>query len=847
MRAYALAIVRCARIVAVSLLGTVAFACQDTSAPDSRLTSIAAGRDYEHVAPLQDTAYFDYRAPENSSFLLIVTALTNEVHVVVRDAMGERVLGPGIVTTTNVPGGVAVYPRVYNVSPQKYRIAITGDGRFRIRVEQRVPAFVGTLINIGDTIDRTFEGERDIDVYSARVKAGELLVTYIQALDATGSGRIIVSMNGSSPFGDAATSSKPGDTELEKQATEPWEVHDDSTYTFTVQGDYVGRYRLKTRRIDRRPEAASAELLSSSVLASERLDYVGDRDEFVLHAPPGTIYNFMFRLTNGDPRASAELEVSLTGVFDLRNVLSSSGTETSLTHHATGRLTIGPSGTANLVLRPVGTATGSYELLASRIDPNPEHGTTSIAVGDSITTESIDSLGDIDDFSFDSPVADTLSLFIAGDSTSRWSTSAFLGLRIIVLDQGGNPVAGTSGQLTGFATGPFALEPGHYTVRINSPLDASDGYVGSYQLWLRRVRNAPEGISSTLVFNKVVTESIDPPGDTDNYTLDAVAGEDFRLVLRALAPKDAIELDAGIQRERDGKFFNGAIAGSTDGLTPAGNPSHRIEVTQNERFRIGVYSPNGSARAAERGRYQLVAEPLEKAPEHVPPTVTVGTSIVNEPIDYADDVDEFILVGAPGTEFSIFAPNAVGHSASMYQLMDEATRRVISYGYGGLYPTSLGRWQLPASGRLLLRASGPQEGGFDPALNGSYRVDLRLINRAPENSAALITVGDTIRTEAIDPPGDIDEFRFAGVAGERLVVLFDTPRGASTPGFIAEVLDPTGRVIASATSRDPSLVFGDTRSKEFVIPIGGTYTIRVYDLDDRSTDPFPFWLAVVKP
>src|SRR5439155_18453374 len=58
------------------------------------------------------------------------------------------------------------------------------------------------------------------------------------------------------------------------------------------------------------------------------------------------------------------------------------------------------------------------------------------------------------------------------------------------------------------------------------------------------------------------------------------------------------------------------------------------------------------------------------------------------------------------------------------------------------------------------------------AYRGRYGFRTYSISTAPESRSDTITIGDTIATESIDVPGDVDEFFFYGKVGRHIDVPF---------------------------------------------------------------------------
>ena len=87
------------------------------------------------------------------------------------------------------------------------------------------------------------------------------------------------------------------------------------------------------------------------------------------------------------------------------------------------------------------------------------------------------------------------------------------------------------------------------------------------------------------------------------------------------------------------------------------------------------------------------------------------------------------------------------------------------------------------------------------------------VDRAPENRDAAITPGDTIAGVELDPPADIDEYTFAGAAGQEVAVFLQGLTDSRFDRFELRLLDRAGTVdetvlgnVAQSRGNDASLL-----------------------------------------
>src|SRR5439155_1559255 len=128
----------------------------------------------------------------------------------------------------------------------------------------------------------------------------------------------------------------------------------------------------------------------------------------------------------------------------------------------------------------------------------------------------------------------------------------------------------------------------------------------------------------------------------------------------------------------------------------------------------------------------------------------------------------------------------------------------------GLFAHATGRFTVAQVGSYVARVTGTDSHFL--ADTGSYRFFLYPVDRRPEHVPAAIAPGDTVVGEAIDVPGDVDEWRVSvpDSSGVNLVVQRgpDGPEGVLT----AQLLDAYGRTVASAYSFGPGFGVGGPRS-----------------------------------
>jgi hypothetical protein len=160
--------------------------------------------------------------------------------------------------------------------------------------------------------------------------------------------------------------------------------------------------------------------------------------------------------------------------------------------------------------------------------------------------------------------------------------------------------------------------------------------------------------------------------------------------------------------------------------------------------------------------------------------------------------------------------------------------------------------RIPASGAVKIRVcdqSGCASTPYDPP--ASYWFVVNRINRAPEKITATFALGDSVKGESIDFPGDVDEFTITGTANQNVRVAFqyytDGWQATSTLGLQLELIDSTISAVLT-TVTVPSAQLDDATLPTVTLPHDGTYLVRIQDqlqlpYYTRNWGPYHFRIA----
>lgn len=691
----------------------------------------------------------------------------------------------------------------------------------------------------GVTVDEPIDVANDVDTYTIRGNPGDRFIFYLRALDPSGGKSLVARLVAPARYGDDLQAVSYGsDPEIETQFSRTFKLLDDTPITIRVSGGYVGRYQLLVRRIDPRPEVAAEAALENDTTLTERIDYVGDIDEFRVSGTPGARYNVFFRLANGRPAQVAYAQLTPDEASDAEHVTRSVGTDTSWRDRPTHRLTLGASGRATVSVIPEGVTRGAYELYVYRVDPRPEHAPRALSRSDSVTTETVELPGDIDEYDIDLVAGDTLSVTFNAPLPPSMAA-----IEVSLLAPDGTLLARESA----YDHVPIlmrlrAATNGRYRARVDNVSAAGRGYVGTYTLATYRFSGAPETGDGRLDWDEEVVESLVPVGDEDHYDLDVTPGEPFELFLATV--------DLGAGQWLSGELGLYPYDAGLGFIMPGDRQyegSRRLLVREPGRYRVAVRTgPQGDV-LTPRGRYRLTLRHFPTTPERVNAVVAPGDVVTNEAIDYLGDVDRFTVRATPGSYLTAAITTDQPTGKIDLELLDPLTRDVVTHTSSYGYQSTIGRLRVPSSGSLLLQLLEPQY--LAPfGLTARYTLEIIPIDPRPERAPVMVAIGDTVDTERLENGVDLDEFTFNATAGTTLAVYFDTPDGVSRPGLYIEAIDPrTGEVLGEVSCYQPSRFFGQSRTLDFTIPTTGPYTIRVRRLEQEYPETHRYKFAVVRP
>jgi len=825
-------------VSAAPALGVV-IACSDSPfEPRGEGERVPVGRVIEQDVTADSARWYSFAASPNGVYVVFLEALQGSVFLMVVDSARHSSIasvsanqgGPGLDDNATDNFG-APAGGVYRLSVSTFPAAATARFRFMVYEINTAPEKVPARFAIGDTVaGETIDPMVDGDRFFAHGTAGQDVVLVMETLGPPGSGSVSLTVVDTvAPdllgyvFGDAGTPTlTTGRLRLPASHDYLFSVW---SVTSNVYPRYRGPYRFWSYLINWAPEHRPAAMPLAAEVRGETIDRAGDVDEFTFAAAAGAEYNAFVQA----PRA-VQLEVARVSAPVLA-VATSSGADTALFTHATGRFQVPATGT--YVVRVAGTApsqiadTGAYRLFLYPIDRSPEHVSAAITPGDTISGERIDLPGDIDEFTFSGVAGEEFNTFFQAENGSPETS-----LQLDVVDGAGTVLrtvqsVGTDTSLLRQVTGRFALPgTGTYRLRVSGvPSYPSDLNRGPYRLFLYRINRRPETLPDTLAFGDSLSgEAIDLPGDVDEFrmTVRDTSGANLALAFDG-QPTSYTSLVVRLVDAATGQLVAQAATNQTAARVFTG----RIRLTPGKYLVRIDATDYYQDRPILRGPYRLWFYRFSFGPEMVRDTFAIGDTVSGEAIDPPGDIDQFQFHGLKGQHVNIALQGLAAPSGGGFQAFITGPTGY-SIVFSGTSAAALGdhqtlRVDLPATGWYEVDVSGA---GWSDELaeRGPYRFAVEPLGAAPERVGSALVPGDSVTTEAIDSPGDWDEYTVTASPGQEVGVIVHSTR--------TDFLYPYLRIFDRVTGDSlVTALYGDHLVGPFRVPASGEVGIAVYQPD----------------
>lgn len=826
-----------------------------SEAPESRAAVFAIGDTVagEALRPVGDVDVFSTHVGSAQDIVVVAAA---------PDSTG---LGPLELTIADSSGGPALatlfFPTGVPASLTSGRIHLPAAGTYRFRFEDSsattLEAFhgpyrfstyavnhgpehatatvaTGTVIG-GESIDRV----GDVDEFTFASQAGAEVNAFFQC-PATAHLEILTDAGVS-----LGTVSGGPDPSLYTKFTGRIALPKTGTYTVRVASDGnaladTGAYRFFLYPINRQPETVSATVTPGDSVMSEAIDLPGDVDEFTLAGAPGQQFYAFLQARSGKANSILEVDAVDAGGATLATQ-QSRGTDTTLLGHVPAGFTMPSSGSVRLrVWGAPGPASGSYgpyRLFVWPVSSKPEVHTDTLAFVDSIVGEAIDVPGDVDEYRYHVPIGSGADLVFTFPGTQGSTSPAVMAE---VIDSAtGKVVAGTYsvGDRSFGYTGGVALGPGTQIVRVHASSGANPPFVrGPYRLWLYGFRLGPEhGPDTIAVGDTVEGESIDVPGDVDTYHFYGRRGDHINVMLQGLVSPWPDGFVAVLNSPSTLRTF--VVSPPAAGAL-SDHQTGRLDLAVTGWYSVTVSGAGPVDALNDTGTYRLAVAAISSSPEHVSSTLAIGDSLTAEAIDFVGDWDQFTVAATPGQELNIlFWGNPACCAWPRLVVFDPATWDTLATSAGQGWRVSEAV-RVPSGGQIVVAVYGsaPTFGDY----TGPYVLQVLPLNRAPEIAPAAYTLGDTVRTEAILPAGDIDEFTLTATPGDTLTAYFRLPANPAPAGSWIS-MEPIDSATGHLLIGSPYFLAGASSqfnsTGPFVVPTSGRVLLRFRGTGNLGGDP----------
>jgi hypothetical protein len=366
---------------------------------------------------------------------------------------------------------------------------------------------------------------------------------------------------------------------------------------------------------------------------------------------------------------------------------------------------------------------------------------------------------------------------------------------------------------------------------------ADDG--GAYSLLVFPRNPAPETVPPALTLGAVVDgEALDVEGDVDEFTVQGTSGQEW--IVFAASPG---YVDVQLVEPASGAVVQ-TTSTDTRSAVVEENSSGRVVLPATGTYRLRV-----SARFAHPGRtpYRLRVDAVNRAPESGSAALAPG-AVADDAIGSVGDVDEYTFSAPAGQEMNLLLQLRSGMAERLtLELLrngQQVARLETPERAAALDEFGTGRLTL-AGGIYTVRLQGPVRGAPERTTAG-YRLELYAVDRRPEAGGQLALNGATA-SDAIERPGDIDEFVFQGTAGQRVVVHISGPLPVRGP-ITAQLVGPNTQPLPWLPEFPVSVGVGSTATptyaRRLLLNETGAHRVRVGGEFTSSMGTGPYTVGV---
>jgi hypothetical protein len=437
----------------------------------------------ESLSPFNDIDEFQITVPSGIDWMNVFAGSINGVPF------------GGITVSVVGPGDVAVVPPTpasvgdttlwhfgvgrFHVSPGTLTIRVQGETSAAVGSYRLLPVLISEepeltphVLTPGDTLYETIDPVGDVDRFALAGTPGAGQDVVFGLLD-DGVDPLDVIIATSSTHADIlGWSSDAGALKLFVLGDHltaldpPAELIVNSDWR-NVTHRFRGDYFLVAFEHNPQPEAVASTISIGQTVTGEAISPAGDSDIFKFPADSGQLLGLVF--TSSSPASEDHLRAWLLrrtpSVWAIQTAYSRGGVTDS-----TGVVQVESTDTLDVEIgtNNVGTmAQGAYQFRVYEVSVGPEHVPASIAIGDTLVGESLDPIGDLDEYQLNLTAGDEFQVVVT-QAVHDTELAGYIG--VWVVDPAGNTVIGAAAFDGRQArTGTVVAEhTGTYVLRVKS-------------------------------------------------------------------------------------------------------------------------------------------------------------------------------------------------------------------------------------------------------------------------------------------------------------------------------------------------------------------------------------------
>lgn len=622
-----------------------------------------------------------------------------------------------------------------------YQVRVRGatgadGGPYTLRLVARNlgPETLDAVVAIGDTITGEaidFPGDVDEFAFKFQPSGGWMVVAFLQALSGSAEDvlqlEVVDSISGRVLGG---VTSRGNDGHFSAQRVL---LPTDGTYLVRIRSTEPtedrsrGPYRFLLHHVNSSPENTNPELAVGDTSAVEAIDRTGDVDEFYFYGTAGQELNVLLQ---GIDTFADPIRLEVIHVVSVLGSVTTVGADESLDRNNTGAFVLPKDGQYTVrisgsTIGVPGANTGRYRFELYRIDRKPESSGVSVTVGGGEHGERIDRPGDVDEYALELESGQAINVFF---TTAESDDEDVLILEVVgpggyrlacaLSEESAVIVDDCPAKVTAVITAP---ETGVYTVRVRAGRPRSTR-TGAYRFEIHPIVTTPESVPQVIELDRwVVGESIDRPGDVDEFHFTGSAGSQLVIFTRRGAGyvgKLLLQVLPGIDpREWSSPFGLVRI----DPLFPS---TGRFSLPETGTYTVQVTGADEGASGF--GPYEFIVRTVDAAPETAPSTYTIGDTVSVEAIDPMGDRDEFVFDAVEGEVLEIVFESSESGGASTFELWIRNDRTGAWVAHVPANQTEARWFVVPSTDRYTIRIESMYASSGDPSKNttGPYRFAL---------------------------------------------------------------------------------------------------------------------------